>query len=57
MRKIFIILVFILNCFILNANLQYILNAKKNYQIYSGDKKEKFLTPLDIQIIIILKKR
>ena len=41
MRKIFIILVFILNCFILNANLQYILNAKKNYQIYSGDKKEK----------------
>lgn len=41
MRKIFIILVFILNCFILNADLQYILNAKKNYQIYSGDNKEK----------------
>ena len=41
MRKIFIILVFILNCFILNADLQYILNAKKNYQIYLGDNKEK----------------
>ncbi|WP_302273404.1 peptidase M30, hyicolysin [Brachyspira aalborgi] len=41
MRKIFIILVFILNCFILNADLQYILNSKKNYQIYSGDNKEK----------------
>ena len=41
MRKIFIILVFILNCFILNADLQYILNAKKNYQIYSDDNKEK----------------
>ena len=38
-KKIFIL--FLLNSFILNANLNDILNSKKNYQIYSGDNNQK----------------
>lgn len=42
--KTFILLIFISNGFTLNANfanLNDILNGKKNYKIYSGDYKEK----------------
>ena len=40
-KKIFILFLFLLNSFILNANLNDILNSKKNYQIYSGDNNQK----------------
>ena len=40
-KKIFIIILFIFNSFTLNANLNDILNSKKNYQIYSGSNNEK----------------
>ena len=40
-RKIFILFLFILSSFALNANLNDILNSKKNYQIYSGNNNEK----------------
>lgn len=40
-KKIFIIILFIFNSLTLNANLNYILNSKKNYQIYSGSNNEK----------------
>ena len=40
-KKIFIIILFIFNSFTLNANLNDILNAKRNYQIYSGSNNEK----------------
>ena len=40
-RRIFILFIFLLNGFSLNANLNDILNTKKNYQIYSGDNNEK----------------
>ena len=40
-RKIFILFLFILSSFSLNANLNDILNSKKNYQIYSGNNNEK----------------
>ena len=40
-RKIFILFLVIFNSFTLNANLNDILNSKKNYQIYSGNNNEK----------------
>ena len=40
-KKIFILFLFILSSFTLNANLNDILNSKKNYQIYSGNNNEK----------------
>ena len=40
-RKIFILFLVIFNSFSLNANLNDILNSKKNYQIYSGNNNEK----------------
>ena len=40
-KKIFILFLVIFNSFTLNANLNDILNTKKNYQIYSGDNNEK----------------
>lgn len=40
-KKIFILFIFTLNSLVLNANLNDILNAKKNYQIYSGNYEEK----------------
>ena len=40
-RRIFILFIFLLNGFSLNANLNDILNTKKNYQIYSGDNNQK----------------
>lgn len=40
-KKIFILFLFLLNSFILNANLNDILNSKKNYQIYSSDNNQK----------------
>ena len=40
-KKIFILFLVIFNSFSLNANLNDILNTKKNYQIYSGDNNEK----------------
>ena len=40
-RKIFILFLFILSSFSLNANLNDILNTKKNYKIYSGNNNEK----------------
>ena len=40
-KKIFILFLFLLNSFVLNANLNDILNSKKNYQIYSGNNNEK----------------
>ena len=40
-KKIFILFLFILSSFALNANLNDILNSKKNYQIYSGNNNEK----------------
>ncbi len=40
-KKIFIIILFIFNSFTLNANLNNILNSKKNYKIYSGSNNEK----------------
>ena len=40
-KKIFILFLFLLNSFVLNANLNDILNSKKNYQIYSGNNNQK----------------
>lgn len=40
-RKLFIFFILLLNSLLLHSNLNDILNAKKNYQIYSGDNKEK----------------
>ena len=40
-RKIFILFLVIFNSFSLNANLNDILNTKKNYKIYSGNNNEK----------------
>ena len=40
-KKIFILFLFILSSFSLNANLNDILNTKKNYKIYSGNNNEK----------------
>ena len=40
-RKLFIFFILLLNSLLLHSNLNEILNAKKNYQIYSGDNKEK----------------
>lgn len=40
-RKLFIFFILLLNSLLLHSNLNDILNDKKNYQIYSGDKKEK----------------
>ena len=40
-KKIFILFLFILSSFSLNANLNDILNSKKNYKIYSGNNNEK----------------
>lgn len=40
-RKLFIFFILLLNSLLLHSNLNGILNAKKNYQIYSGDNKEK----------------
>ena len=40
-RKIFILFLVIFNSFTLNANLNDILNTKKNYKIYSGNNNEK----------------
>ena len=40
-KKIFILFLVIFNSFTLNANLNDILNSKKNYQIYSGNNNEK----------------
>lgn len=40
-KKIFILFLFILNSTILNADLNDILNIKKNYQIYLGNNSEE----------------
>lgn len=40
-KKIFILFLVIFNSFSLNANLNDILNTKKNYKIYSGNNNEK----------------
>lgn len=40
-KKIFILFLFILNSAILNADLNDILNVKKNYQIYLGNNSEE----------------
>ena len=40
-RKLFIFFILLLNSLLLHSNLNDILNAKKNYQIYSGDNNEK----------------
>ena len=40
-RKLFILFILLLNSLLLHSNLNDILNDKKNYQIYSGDNKEK----------------
>lgn len=40
-KKIFILFLFILNSAILNADLNDILNIKKNYQIYLGNNSEE----------------